>query len=155
MLARASVGRRGSKCQGVVFSVLPAGFLPLRGCPSLHPRFRSKLLLQTLPNSNFKCFVPETFCVLESRFEFENGYDMYGSYLPGLSCLLCSSAAPKTYTTSLVAHGRPRPAQYLGVYVDLLEATKSTITLQGLLRRTRATRETRDEMLWMQDRVLR
>lgn len=78
---------------------------------------------------------------------------MNSSYLTGLYFLVFfSRVAPENAHNS---PGQPLPTQYLGLYVDLLEATRSTITLQGLLRRTRATRETRDEMLWMQDRVLR
>lgn len=45
--------------------------------------------------------------------------------------------------------------QYVGLYVDLLEATKGTVPLQRLMPKTRATRETREEMIWMQRRILR
>ncbi|CAM9330214.1 unnamed protein product, partial [Hapterophycus canaliculatus] len=45
--------------------------------------------------------------------------------------------------------------KYYALYVEILEATKSTSTLQGLLRRTKGARESREEMLWVQGRVLR
>lgn len=45
--------------------------------------------------------------------------------------------------------------QYYALYVELLEATENTQTLQGLLRRPKGAKETRDEMVWVQGRVLR
>lgn len=45
--------------------------------------------------------------------------------------------------------------QYYALYIELLEATDNATTLQGLLRRTKGAKETRDEMVWLQGRVLR
>jgi len=45
--------------------------------------------------------------------------------------------------------------QYYALYVELLEVTGNTTTLQGLLRRTKGAKETRDEAIWVQGRVLR
>ena len=44
--------------------------------------------------------------------------------------------------------------QYYALYVELLGATENAQTLQGLLRRPKGAKETRDEMVWVQGRVL-
>lgn len=43
----------------------------------------------------------------------------------------------------------------MGLYVDLLEATKGTNYLQGIQRRARGAKEPREEIAWVQARVLR
>ncbi|CAB1111580.1 unnamed protein product [Ectocarpus sp. CCAP 1310/34] len=45
--------------------------------------------------------------------------------------------------------------KYYALYVELLQATNNTGTLQGLLRRAKGVRETREEVVWVQRRVLR
>lgn len=43
----------------------------------------------------------------------------------------------------------------MGLYVDLLEVTKGSAPLHDLLRRTKTARETREEIVWVQARILR
>lgn len=43
----------------------------------------------------------------------------------------------------------------MGLYIDLLEVSRSSGPLQDLLRRAKTTRETREEIVWVQARILR
>lgn len=71
-----------------------------------------------------------------------------------------ASARPAGLTNTTDALSRLDPAtswtpQYYALYVELLEVAGNTTTLQGLLRRTKGAKETRDEVIWVQGRVLR